>query len=89
VMILTSYHPEINPSFLSKTTTTFQIVTILFVLLAWYFPTLKQLSTIAIYGTALITILSGSQYIYIGARILNGKKQSSVIEGRNKYGNHR
>jgi len=74
VMILTSYHPEINPSFLSKTTTTFQIITILFVLLAWYFPTLKQLSTIAIYGTAIITILSGSQYIYIGARILNGKK---------------
>jgi cardiolipin synthase len=74
VMILTNYHPEINPSFLSKTTTTFQIVTILFVLLAWYFPTLKQISTIAIYGTAIITILSGSQYIYIGARILNGKK---------------
>jgi len=74
VMILTSYRPEINPSFLSKTTTTFQIVAILFVLLAWYLPTLKQLSTIAIYGTAIITVLSGSQYIYIGARILNGKK---------------
>jgi cardiolipin synthase len=74
VMILTSYRPEINPSFLSKTTTTFQIVTILFVLLAWDFPTFKQLSTIAIYGTAIITILSGSQYIYIGARILNEKK---------------
>jgi phosphatidylglycerophosphate synthase len=55
-------------------TTTFQIVTILFVLLAWDFPTFKQLSTIAIYGTTIITILSGSQYIYIGARILNGKK---------------
>ena len=75
VMILTSYRPEINPSFLSKTTTTFQIVAILLVLLAWYFPTFKQLSTIAIYGTAIITILSGSQYIYIGARILNGKKK--------------
>jgi cardiolipin synthase (CMP-forming) len=74
VMILTSYRPEINPSFLSKTTTTFQIVTILFVLLAWDFPTFKQLSTIAIYGTAIITILSGSQYIYIGTQILNGKK---------------
>jgi cardiolipin synthase len=74
VMILTSYHPEINPSLLSKTTTTFQIVTILFVLLTWYFPTLKQLSTIAIYGTAIITILSGFQYIYIGTRILNEKK---------------
>lgn len=75
VMILTSYHPEIKPSFLSKMTTTFQIVTILSVLSAWNFPKFKQLSTIAIYGTTLITILSGSQYIYIGARILNGKKQ--------------
>jgi cardiolipin synthase len=75
VMILTNYHFEIKPSFLSKTTTTFQIVTILFVLFTIYFPTFKQLSMIAIYGTAIITILSGSQYIYIGARILNGKKQ--------------
>jgi cardiolipin synthase len=74
VMILTSYHPKINPSLLSKTTTTFQIVTILFVLMAWYFPTFKQLSVIAIYGTAIITILSGAQYIYIGTRILNEKQ---------------
>jgi cardiolipin synthase len=74
VMILTSYHPEINPSFLSKTTTTFQIATILSVLTAWYFPAFKQLSVLAIYGTAIITILSGTQYIYIATRILNEKK---------------
>jgi cardiolipin synthase len=74
VMFLTGYHPKINPSLLSKTTTTFQIVTILFVLMAWYFPAFKDLSVVAIYGTAVITILSGIQYIYIGARILNEKK---------------
>jgi cardiolipin synthase len=74
VMFLTGYHPKINPSFLSKTTTTFQIVTILFALMAWYFPTFKHLFLVAIYGTAIITILSGIQYIYIGTRILNEKK---------------
>jgi cardiolipin synthase len=74
VMFLTNYHPKINPSFLSKMTTTFQIVTILFALLAGLFPAFKQLSMLAFYGTAIITILSGTQYIYIGTRILNGKR---------------
>jgi cardiolipin synthase len=74
VMFLTNYHPKINPSLLSKMTTTFQIVTILLALLAGYFPAFKQISILAYYGTAIITILSGTQYVYIGARILNGKK---------------
>jgi cardiolipin synthase (CMP-forming) len=74
VMILTGNPPKINPTFLGKTTTTFQIVTILFVLMAWYYPIFKQVSVLAVYGTALITVLSGTQYIYIAARILNGKK---------------
>jgi cardiolipin synthase len=74
VMFLVDYHPKISPSLLSKMTTTLQIVTILFVLLAWYFPAFKHVSILAIYGTAMITILSGTQYIYIGARILNEKK---------------
>lgn len=74
VMMITSYHPKIDPSLLSKMTTGFQIVTIILVLMAGYSLTLHQLSRIAIYGTAVITILSGSHYIYIGTRILNEKK---------------
>ncbi len=74
VMILTGNPPKINPTFLSKTTTTFQIITILSVLMAWYYPIFKQLSVLAIYGTTIITILSGTQYIYIATRILNEKK---------------
>jgi hypothetical protein len=35
---------------------------------------LKQLSTIAIYGTTLLTILSGAHYIYIGTQIFNERK---------------
>jgi len=74
VMFLINYHPAIRPRFLSKMTTALQIITILLALLAGYFPALKQTSLLAYYGTAIITILSGTQYIYIGARMLNGKK---------------
>lgn len=74
VMILITISPKIHPTFLSKTTTTFQILTILFVLMAWYYPVFKQVSVFAIYGTAVVTILSGTQYIYIATRILNAKK---------------
>ena len=74
VMLLTNYHPKINPSLLSKVTTIFQIITIALVLLTGYYPVYKQISTAVIYGTAVMTVLSGSHYIYIGARILNEKK---------------
>jgi len=74
VMWLTNYHPEINPSLLSKMTTAFQIITILLVLMIGYSSTFQQLSVIAIYATAILTILSGLHYIYKATRILNGKK---------------
>ena len=74
VMFLTNHHPKINPSLLSKMTTTFQIITTLFALLAGLFPAFKHPSILAYYVTGIITILSGAQYVYIGARILNGKK---------------
>ncbi len=74
VMLLTNYHPKINPSLLSKMTTVFQILTIVLVLFTGYYSVLKQISLIAIYGTAVMTVLSGAHYIYIGTRILNEKK---------------
>jgi cardiolipin synthase (CMP-forming) len=74
VMLLTNYHPKINPSLLSKMTTVFQILTIVLVLFTGYYSVFKQISMIAIYGTAVMTVLSGAHYIYIGTRILNEKK---------------
>jgi len=74
VFILLNYRPKIQPSLVSKVTTFFQISTILLVLMAGYAPVFKQLSVIAIYGTTLFTIVSGSHYIYVGTRILNEKK---------------
>jgi len=74
VMILTNYHPKINPSLLSKLTTVLQICTVLTVLMKDAYPLFGQISVGVIYGTASFTILSGIQYIYIGTRILNEKK---------------
>lgn len=74
VLILTNHRPKIQPSLVSKITTDFQIATILLVLMMGYNPVFNKLSTLAIYGTALFTILSGSHYIYVGTRILNGKE---------------
>jgi cardiolipin synthase len=74
VMILTNYHPKIRPRLVSKITTVFQISTVLIVLMTKYEPAFDKLSSIAIYGTALFTILSGSHYIYVGTQILNGKE---------------
>jgi len=74
VLLLTNYRPKIRPSLISKVNTDFQITTIILVLMARYNPIFQQLSTIAIYGTTLFTIVSGSHYIYVGTRILNGKE---------------
>ena len=74
VMILTNYSPKIQPSLISKVTTSLQISTILLVLMVEYGSIFRNLSNIAIYGTTLFTVLSGSHYIYIGTRIFNEKK---------------
>jgi len=74
LMLLTNYHPKIQPSLLSKVTTVFQISTILLVLMTGNYHVLNKLSVVAIYGTALFTIVSGAHYIYVGTRILNEKK---------------
>jgi len=75
VMTLNHYEVKIQPSLVGKVTTTFQISTILLVLMTGYGSLFKSLSTMGIYGTTVFTILSGAHYIYIGARILNEKKE--------------
>jgi len=74
VMTLNNYQVKIEPSLVGKITTTFQILTILLVLMTDYGSLFKSLSTMSIYGTTFFTILSGAHYIYVGTRILNEKK---------------
>jgi cardiolipin synthase len=81
VIILIGHSPRITPSFISKLTTLFQITTVLLALLEGYRPFFKQLTPIAIYGTTLLTILSGIHYLYVGTRILNQKNQRKFSKG--------
>ena len=74
ILLLTNHRPKMVPTSVSKVTIGFQISTIIIVLLAGYNPIFGSLFSVAIYGTTLVTLLSGAHYIHIGARILNGKK---------------
>ncbi len=76
VFFLTNYRPKIRPSWLSKVTTNFQIITILLILSAGCCTFFTRITPIAIYGTALFTILSGAHYIYLGTQVLNGKQKN-------------
>jgi cardiolipin synthase len=74
VFILTGHRPKLQPSFVSKVTTVFQISTILLALLKEYHPSIDIFATFVLYGAAVLTIISGSHYIYLGTRILNEEK---------------
>jgi cardiolipin synthase len=73
VFLLTDKRPTMRPSFISKMTTTFQISTILIVLMREYHPVFNTFAPIAIYGTTLFTVVSGSHYVYLGTMILSEK----------------
>ncbi|MCX8116351.1 MAG: CDP-alcohol phosphatidyltransferase family protein [Desulfobacterota bacterium] len=73
VISLISRPPAIRPSFVSKVTTVFQILTVLVALMAGYNPLFQQLTPIAISLTTFLTILSGIHYIFLGTRFLNQK----------------
>ncbi len=74
MFFLTNHRPTMGPSLLSKVTTFFQISTVLLFLLREYYPILALPSKLAIYGVVLFTTLSGAHYVYVGAQILNEKK---------------
>lgn len=74
IMILNNYSIQIGPSLLSKVTTNFQILTIILALWDGGGRGWVILMNLSIYGTTLLTILSGAHYIYIGTKILNQKK---------------
>ncbi len=78
VIMLISHPPKIHPSFISKMTTTFQIMTVLLALMMDYDPLFKKLTSVSIYVTTILTILSGTHYIYMGIQILNQKKSTPL-----------
>ena len=59
------------PSWLGKSTTGFQLVTVLSAMLDYFFPDLKAAVLPLAWITLIFTIVSGLDYIYRGARLLN------------------
>ncbi len=63
----------ICPTFISKSTTTAQMVTILIALLNQWAPKLSLVLWFSVWITAFLTIVSGLHYIFLAAGIFNGQ----------------
>ncbi len=72
VLVLTRVEFVIQPSRISKWTTAIQLTTIGYSLLEKLVPVMAEAMTALIWTTAVLTILSGLHYIYIGMNILQG-----------------
>ncbi|MBF0451985.1 MAG: CDP-alcohol phosphatidyltransferase family protein [Candidatus Magnetomorum sp.] len=70
ICYINTIHVPINPSFVSKATTLTQLLTITLALLNEFYP-LTVLITIFCWLTALLTILSGLHYVFVGMKILH------------------
>lgn len=70
ILTLTEKKYEINPSMVSKCTTTAQIITVLVTLYDPAHVKLAMLYPVLLWSTAILTTLSGLHYIYIGMNIL-------------------
>lgn len=77
VLFLMSVPFEIKPAMISKVTTTFQIITIFFVLAAHssMITQFYTLVTVLIWSTAFLTVASGLVYMHRGVRLINQDTQ--------------
>ncbi len=73
VLTMMDHTPRMRPSYTSKITTVFQILTIIWALLSVLHWGFGSLFPILIGLTAFFTILSGVHYIYIGNKLLAEK----------------
>jgi len=74
MFFLTNRRPTMAPSLVSKVTTFFQISLVILFLLSEYYSIPRLIYNVVMYGVIVFTILSGTHYIFLGARILNEKK---------------
>jgi len=74
VLFFMSIPFEISPAFVSKITTVFQFVTVLLVLTFEQVPLYRHLGVLAVlyWVTALVTVVSGLNYIARGVKLING-----------------
>jgi cardiolipin synthase len=69
-LFLTSHTIEIKPPFIGKTVTVLQIVTIVWALVTPYSIFMQDTLRYIIWITAVLTCITGLQYIYIGTKYL-------------------
>jgi cardiolipin synthase len=60
-----------SPSWLGKLTTVFQMATVLAAMIAFYFGALQALPSLLAWVTAVLTVVSGLQYIIQGLKQIN------------------
>ena len=70
ILFLTSHSVEIKPLFLGKTVTVLQIITVAWALVTPYSLLMQDTLLYAIWVTAVLTCVTGLQYIYIGTKYL-------------------
>ena len=70
VLTFSGIHFDIRPSLISKWTTVFQIVTVAVTLLETQFNAAATVWRILCWSTAVMTVLSGLHYTYLGLHIL-------------------
>ena len=71
ILHLTSHKVEIKPIFFGKASTVAQIVTIAWALVTPFSVVMETIFPAIIWATALLTGISGLQYIYIGTKYFN------------------
>ena len=74
MFFLTNRRPTMAPSLVSKITTFFQISMVILFLLKEYYSIPGLVYNVAIFGVIVFTIISGTHYVFLGARILSEKK---------------
>jgi cardiolipin synthase len=79
ICYISDIHVPINPSFVSKVTTLFQLLTITIALFSEFYP-LTTIMEIFCWITAILTIISGLHYVFIGMKLLHEESNNENIK---------
>jgi cardiolipin synthase len=77
ILFLIDRRPEIKPTTFSKVNTAIQVLMIAVVLFSKIHASFSELVFTMIWATAVTTILTGLQYIYLGIRMTNGNTKNA------------
>jgi len=79
ICYISNIHVPINPSFVSKATTLFQLLTITIALFSVFYP-LTMIMNIFCWITAVLTIISGLHYVFLGMKLLHEESNNENVK---------